>query len=66
MRNSSTTKKSNASQLQNACESEGGTVAKFKDESELRRKMNECDHCDKNKPYWTVLRYEQVYLKRKT
>ena len=54
-----------ASQLQNACKKINGTEPKFKDELELKRKMN-CSFPRENGIYWTALRYEKVYYKRKT
>ena len=53
-----------ASQLQNACKKINGTEPKFKDELELKRKMN-CSFPRENGIYWTALRYEKVYYKKK-
>ena len=54
-----------ASQLQNECKKLNFTGPKFKNELELKRKMN-CSFLGKNMTYWTALRYEKVYYKRKT
>ena len=63
--NPNKTKRCSASQLQNECKNIGGTVPKFKDKLGLKHKMN-CSDLKENKTYWTALRYEQVFHKRKT
>ena len=62
---SNKTKQCSASQLQDECKNIDGTVPKFKDKREFKRKMK-CSDLNENETYWTALRYEQVYHRRKT
>ena len=65
MKDSTTGKRRNANQLQNACKNIGRKVPKFKNKLELKSKMN-CSFPGKNRTYWTALRYKQVNDIRKT